>query len=297
MKRTAPLPLLGLLLLAVSASSARGDEAWTSDYKAAQAKAKETKRALLLDFTGSDWCRPCMALHKEVFATKEFAAIAEGLVLVELDFPQRTKLSDALAAQNKALQERYKVKGFPTAILVDHEGTEIGRIGGYQAGKGERWLAEAKELLSAGFSAETGKAKPKPEPKGGVYTPGTWSTSWDQAQEAARKLKRPILVNFTGSDWCGWCIKLHKEVFDEGAFKEWAAKRVVLLELDFPSRTPQPKELKEQNARLSQKYDVQGFPTILFLDAEGEVLGQSGYLPGGPKAWLADAEKTLGATK
>ena len=283
------IALLALLLTLAGVSPALAGEDWTSDFKAALAQAKQAKRPLLLDFTGSDWCRPCIALHREVFAGQDFQTLAKGLVLVELDFPQRTEQPKELAAQNAQLKERYKIKGFPSAILIDFEGTEIGRISGYEPGKGAGWLAEFKGLIAAGFAPETGLAKPKPQggPDGSL---GTWTTRWETAQASARRLKRPILVNFTGSDWCGWCKQLHAEVFATAAFQEWASARVILLELDFPARTPQPSELKEQNARLAQQYKVEGFPTVLFLDAEGKRLGESGYLPGGPQGWVVPAK-------
>jgi protein disulfide-isomerase len=124
-------------------------------------------------------------------------------------------------------------------------------------------------------------------------TPGVWLTNYDEAVRQAKALKLPILADFTGSDWCGWCIKLKGEVFDKPEFKTWAAKNVVLLELDFPRAKPQDAATKAQNRQLSDKYDIQGFPTILFLNPDGKVIGKSGYQPGGPAAWIADAENII----
>ncbi len=120
-----------------------------------------------------------------------------------------------------------------------------------------------------------------------------WLTSFAEAKAAAKKDQKVILADFTGSDWCGWCIKLHKEVFSKPEFATWAAKHVVLLELDYPHNTPQSDELKQQNQELAQKYGVRLYPTILFLDADGKRLGQSGYLPGGPEAWIKVAEEQM----
>jgi protein disulfide-isomerase len=107
----------------------------------------------------------------------------------------------------------------------------------------------------------------------------------------SKKTGKPVLVNFTGSDWCTWCHKLEGEVFATKDFKTWASKNVILLELDFPQAKKLPDALKKQNDDLSKKYKVEGFPTILFLDASGKELGRSGYMKGGPKAWLKNAEK------
>ncbi|MBL9077240.1 MAG: thioredoxin family protein [Planctomycetes bacterium] len=129
---------------------------------------------------------------------------------------------------------------------------------------------------------------------GGDAAEGAWMTDFKAAQARAKKEKKPILVDFTGSDWCGWCIKLKDEVFNKPEFLEWAQDNVILVELDYPKNKPQSEELKKQNEQLAKEYRIEGYPTILFLDAAGKKLDQSGYLEGGPEAWIADAEKKLG---
>ncbi|MBI1373749.1 MAG: thioredoxin fold domain-containing protein [Phycisphaera sp.] len=124
-----------------------------------------------------------------------------------------------------------------------------------------------------------------------------WTENYADAVAESKKTHKPILANFTGSDWCGWCIKLHKEVFSTNEFNEWAKDNVVLLTVDFPQSKKQSKELKKQNKGLADKYNIEGFPTILFLDAEGKKLGESGYMRGGPKAWIANAKEQIGAAK
>lgn len=124
-----------------------------------------------------------------------------------------------------------------------------------------------------------------------------WYTDVKEAITVSNKEKKPLLMFFTGSDWCGWCIRLQNEVLKTAEFKKWATENVVLVELDYPRRTPQAPELKNQNNELQQAFGIQGFPTIYFTSAEskdGKVnfkgLGQTGYVAGGPTAWLTVAE-------
>ena len=121
-----------------------------------------------------------------------------------------------------------------------------------------------------------------------------WLTSWDEAAKKSEESGKPILIDFTGSDWCGWCIKLKNEVFSKEAFKTWAKENVVLLELDYPRKKEQTAKMKGQNAKLASKYGIRGYPTILFLDATGKQIGKSGYRKGGPEAWTTHANTQIG---
>jgi thioredoxin-related protein len=123
-----------------------------------------------------------------------------------------------------------------------------------------------------------------------------WYTDVKEAITESNKVHKPMLMFFTGSDWCGWCIRLQNEVLKTPEFTKWAAENVVLVELDYPRRTPQTPEIKNQNNELQQAFGIQGFPTIYFTSAEakdGKVnfkgLGQTGYVAGGPSVWLAVA--------
>ena len=108
------------------------------------------------------------------------------------------------------------------------------------------------------------------------------------------------MLFFTGSDWCGWCIKLQKAVFSKPDFVKWATKNVVLVELDFPRRTKISEELTAQNRNLQQMFGVRGYPTVWLVTptiSDGKVnfnkLGSQGYVRGGPSAWIAGANKIL----
>jgi thioredoxin-related protein/Tfp pilus assembly protein PilF len=113
-----------------------------------------------------------------------------------------------------------------------------------------------------------------------------WTTDFEAAKAKAKAEKKLLLVDFTGSDWCGWCIKLRDEVFDKDEFKKAAPKRFVLIELDFPRQKELPEKLKAQNEKLAEKYKVRGFPSILLMDAEGQVVARTGYRDGGPEKYV-----------
>lgn len=112
-----------------------------------------------------------------------------------------------------------------------------------------------------------------------------WGTNFEAAKTQAAKDKKDILMDFTGSDWCGWCIKLDEEVFSKDGFKQEAPKHFVLLELDFPQNKELPKEQTEQNEKLQETYRIAGFPTVILADAEGRPYGKTGYMAGGPEAF------------
>ncbi len=124
-----------------------------------------------------------------------------------------------------------------------------------------------------------------------VLAEAQWSTDLPAAQAQAKKDKKIVLINFTGSDWCGWCKKLQAEVFTTKEFDTFAKNKLVLVEIDFPNQKKQSAELKKANEALQAKYKAEGFPTIVALNGEGkEVWRQVGYMPGGPKAWIAKLE-------
>ena len=91
-----------------------------------------------------------------------------------------------------------------------------------------------------------------------------------------------VLLDFTGSDWCGWCIKLKKDTFSKPEFQKLAEEKLVLVELDFPRSKTQSAELKKQNQELAEKFGIEGFPTLVLLSSQGtEVARNVGYLAGG----------------
>ena len=118
-----------------------------------------------------------------------------------------------------------------------------------------------------------------------------WLTDYDKALKQAAAEKKPVVINFTGSDWCGWCIRLDKEVFSQQEFVNYAKDNVVLVKLDFPRKKPLSEAEKMKNEALAQKFGVRGFPTIVVLDPKGKQLGELGYQKGGAAKWIESLEK------
>ena len=129
----------------------------------------------------------------------------------------------------------------------------------------------------------------------------TWHTDMSKATDISIKENKPMFLFFTGSDWCGWCIRLQKEVFKTPEFIKWAKDNVVLVELDFPRKNNQTDAVKLQNAQLQQQLQVNGYPTVWFISAaktaEAKInlnaLGSSGYVAGGPKVWIDGANQII----
>lgn len=116
-----------------------------------------------------------------------------------------------------------------------------------------------------------------------------WTTDLPKAEAQAKSENKLVIMNFTGSDWCPWCIKLDKDTLDQQGFIDYANKNLVPVLVDFPNQKPQSDDLKAANQALAKKYGIEGYPTLVVVKPDGSVVWkQVGYLEGGPKA-LIDA--------
>lgn len=143
-------------------------------------------------------------------------------------------------------------------------------------------------LLVAIYSEGQTNAQPVAAVAPQTYTaenPG-WLVNLEEAYSLSKKTGKPIMANFTGSDWCGWCKRLTASVFSKPEFQTWAEKNVVLLELDFPRKKTLPADIQAQNNNLAQAFQVSGYPTVwVFRLNKDEVknqftieaLGKTGY--------------------
>ncbi len=117
-----------------------------------------------------------------------------------------------------------------------------------------------------------------------------WVTDLQVALRRARVENKHVLLDFTGSDWCGWCMRLKGEVFDQPKFAAYAKANLIMVEVDFPRRKELSASQQEANNKLARKYDIEGYPTIIVLDAKGQQIGKSGYVRGGPQAFINTLE-------
>ncbi len=121
-----------------------------------------------------------------------------------------------------------------------------------------------------------------------------WTSNFEAAKKQAAAEKKSLLIDFTGSDWCGWCIKLNKEVFAHDAFKNGVKDKFILVELDFPrDKSKITEEIAKQNEALQAEYSVQGFPTILIADEKGRPFARTGYKEGGPEVYVTHLNELL----
>ena len=170
--------------------------------------------------------------------------------------------------------------------LREAEGVRVCRIAYLVAATGAASLALSGcgRRSDPADSAST-EATPSTQAKAG------WITSYEQGQQEAKASDKLVLLDFTGSDWCGWCKLLDKEIFSQPEFKEYARKNLVLVEVDFPRLKEINRATRVQNERLAVKYRVQGFPTIIVLNGDGKKVAEFGYMQGGPEAFIAQLEK------
>ena len=122
----------------------------------------------------------------------------------------------------------------------------------------------------------------------------SWLTDLNAGRAQAQQEGKFVMVNFTGSDWCPWCIKLRQEIFTQPEFESFASRNLVLVEIDFPKRTPQTAAVQKANASLVTQYNVDGFPSLVFLNPQGKVVHRGGYQPGGARPFVQEMTKVLG---
>jgi len=121
-----------------------------------------------------------------------------------------------------------------------------------------------------------------------------WHEDFDEAAAMAKKENKPMLLNFSGSDWCVWCKRLNDEVFTKEPFVEYADSSLILISLDFPRFKSQEEALRLRNRKLAERFGIRGFPTVILLDAGGDLIARTGYREGGAGAYVTHLKALIG---
>ena len=124
-----------------------------------------------------------------------------------------------------------------------------------------------------------------------AFAKSGWVEDFEKGLAKAKAENKLALVDFTGSDWCIWCKRLDEEIFSKAKFKDYVKDKYVLVEVDFPQVKRLPEKKQKEHEALGEKYKVQGFPTVLVLNPDGNEVGRLGYVEGGPEAFIAELEK------
>ncbi len=123
--------------------------------------------------------------------------------------------------------------------------------------------------------------------------PEGWTSDFEAARETASAEAKPLLLMFTGSDWCVWCKRMHREILDTKTFRQWAADNLLLVYVDFPRQDYRSREVIRQNKKLDERYGVSGYPTLVLVDDTGRELGRFSYMEGGPKTFIRALERAI----
>lgn len=157
-------------------------------------------------------------------------------------------------------------------------------------------------ILGAAFAGSLVAAEEAPKSsavaQAATSTPAGWTDDFEAAKKRAAAEGKILLVDFSGSDWCGWCVRLDKEVFSKKEFLDGAKDKYVLVFIDSPNNPQKLSALaKKQNPGLVKAYGIEGYPSVLLMDAEGNKLTQTGYHRGGPVKYLEHLDELLASVK
>ena len=286
---------------------------WFVNYLAASEKVRERKRNLLILCTGADWCPPCKRLAKEVLQSDEFKEYAaQNLVLLYLNFPRRTPLNPDQLKHNQEIRKKFGFRGgVPSYVLVDPDGQILRRRSGYLPLPAFMdFLQTEKPQKPEPRPAAVRRRPPAPpvkqpeltrrnEPlrydqqvafRTGIPTaPSDWRNGPDSkwqiyfpaAMALAKRQHKKVFILHTGSDWCGFCIKLRKDVLSQREFKRFADKNLILLYLDSPRKNPLPPEQQKHNQSVCREFGFPGgVPAFILVDEDGRVIvKRAGYRP------------------
>ena len=122
-----------------------------------------------------------------------------------------------------------------------------------------------------------------------------WERSINHAIDQSESSGKPIMLVFSGSDWCSYCQRLEHEVLQTPEFKTWSSNNVIKVMVDFPQYYNLSADVARQNQRLKQYFEkhLRGYPTVLMITSDGSIIGRTGYVAGGPMAWISKADSII----
>ena len=269
--------LLAAMMFAGTALQAKAPAGWGEDFTIATQQAKTNYKPILLLFDRSG-----SAFEKDVLATSAFARIRSKVQPVYIEFGGGD-LKDQTVNANRALVAKYKVTRTPYMVLLAADGeTTIAPVP--LQGKPDEIADRVQQMLKNYDTRMAAQIRQKLDDDSRT---SFWLTDFDLARARAAGEKKPLLVLFTGSDWCGYCIKMDADLLSKGKFQEFAKQDLIAVYLDFPQKKQLSAEVRAANAEVSQRFKVRGFPTIVMLAPDGttEVARFEGY-NGNPDEWF-----------
>lgn len=269
-----PMRWVTLVTVLVFAHSTWAQDSWNHNLKAAQTTATQTHKDLLIYFSGPQGTQADQQLEQQIFHTPAFlTAVQKNYVLVRI----KTTDFDHAPADNLALVKTFKtqygLKGGPTIFLADKAAHPYGRI---------EVPAENTKALLDRVSFER-RNKP-------LIDPGsTWIQDFETAKAKAAAQHKHLLLLFTGSDWCPYCITMEKQILGKPEFLQAVQKDFILVKFDFPRYKKLPADIQQQNEQVqtnfAKNYNFQGYPTIYLALPDGTPYAMAGSANVKPKVY------------
>ena len=296
--------LVCIIAVLYSGVAEAGGAGWMTSVKKAMAESKKTGKPVLADFTGSDWCPPCMAQNKEIFSNQKFLNWAKSnVVLLMLDFPRSKSISPAIKKQNAMMAKKYGLRSYPTVILMGVDGKEIQRKGGYRRGtKPAAWIATIEKNVKKYKSTHAVSAKssgPRMVSYPAIVKKQLYATNdlrgkqapdlvfgeWLTKQPELSGQKKVILVDFWAT-WCGPCVRLIPEM---NHFKKRFGKDLQVIGVSdetvakvkgFMKKTKVNYAMSvDSSGKMKKELGVSGIPHVMVISSDGIVRWQG--FPGG----------------
>ena len=269
---------------------------WTEDFKAAKARAAKEGKLVLAYFLNSrpgKEGKPTAVLDHEVLGSREFlerAGKSYVCFMAELYKPGQSWIAKGHQPVAFKYASRRRVFSPPEIAIIHPDGSRVAIAGrnGWEGGV-EGYLAKIEKARKAGLArrerenkARKAAAKKVPQKKDSTSTPAGFTDNLDEALAKAKAEGKLVYACFSGSDWCGWCMKLEREVLSKQEFIDGVKNDFVLVFIDSPQdKAVLSERAKAENGKLTKKYGIQGFPTALILDGDGKKIAETGYRRGG----------------